>query len=177
MTIADNRFRHELFVKGFPARTRRGYLAVFSPKLFDEYRTPTTNVGSFVVFGVVITPFGVSAKSWCESGNFLPSGPHDDDLVTMAWDVLPIDGEPRSSVFAAITEERDYQDKRFGSTTTHPLDVPGYLMIMRKHLKRAMDFQPTEKGNTKALHEIRKIVAVGVASLECHGVINRTGVV
>lgn len=84
---------------------------------------------------------------------------------------------PRSlmtDVFVAITNERAYQDKKWGTINQHPHEVPGWLLIMERELQEAKDAWTTQRGDRAALMEILQVAAVAVACLEQHGVISRT---
>lgn len=78
----------------------------------------------------------------------------------------------QSEIFGAITRERQYQDRKWGTPGEHPHDVPGWLLVMRGELQEAE--QAWLKGEDRdALVEILQVIAVGVACLEQHGVFSR----
>jgi len=82
----------------------------------------------------------------------------------------------QQAIFDAIKRERDYQDEKWGSPLVNPHEIPAWLMIMRRELNEAMDEWTRRKGKTanqEALKEILQVIAVGVACLEQHGVIER----
>lgn len=79
----------------------------------------------------------------------------------------------RRGVFAAIGRERDYQDAKWGTPAEHPHDVGGWLTIMRRELREAEDAWCSRRGNAGALEEILQVVAVGVACLQQHGIVER----
>lgn len=76
-------------------------------------------------------------------------------------------------IFAAIRRERQYQTAKWGSVQEHPHEVASYCVIMQGELDEAM--QAWRKGRFGAddLREVLQVVAVGVACLEQHGVVER----
>lgn len=80
----------------------------------------------------------------------------------------------RSVVYAAIDSERNFQDRKWGDVEDHPHEVGGWLTLMRKLLRDAEGAWATSNGDYTALEEIRKIIAVGVACCEQHGVPTRS---
>jgi hypothetical protein len=76
----------------------------------------------------------------------------------------------REKVYRAIDSERNFQDRKWGSVDQHPHEVGGWLTIMRKLLSDAEQAWSSSGGDYQALFEIRKIIAVGVACCEQHGV-------
>lgn len=77
----------------------------------------------------------------------------------------------QAEAMSAIIEERHYQDSRWGPVHEHPHEVAGWLTIMRHHLSAAEAAWSIggSGSDEKALHEVRKAVAVGVACMEQHG--------
>ncbi len=80
----------------------------------------------------------------------------------------------RSLVFEAVNSERDFQDRKWGTVDRHPHEVGGWITIMRKLLGDAEAAWASSAGDRSALEEIRKIIAVGVACCEQHGVTTRS---
>lgn len=80
--------------------------------------------------------------------------------------------ERRHQIFEAIERECRYQDAKLGNARRRSLPVGIWMLIMEvgiKEANEAFDF-----GNLDdALREILKVVAVGVACLETHGVVER----
>ena len=76
----------------------------------------------------------------------------------------------RKDVFFAIEQERDHQDKKWGTLDEHPHEVGSWLTIMRQLLNDAERAYMSQRGDIGALDELRKVVAVGVACMEQHGV-------
>lgn len=75
----------------------------------------------------------------------------------------------KPETLAAIQSERDYQNALY----PEPKTLEGYILVMEKcmtDLKRAW---ATGYGSNTALHEIRQVVAVGVAAMDLYGAINR----
>lgn len=73
-------------------------------------------------------------------------------------------------MYEAIDSERDFQDRKWGVIESHPHEVGAWLTIMRKLMRDAEDAWSTSDGDYGALKELRKIIAVGVACCEQHGV-------
>lgn len=80
----------------------------------------------------------------------------------------------REQVYKAIGSERDFQDRKWGTIEKHPHEVGGWLTIMRKLLRDAEAEWSESAGDYGALQEIRKIISVGVACCEQHGVEGRS---
>jgi hypothetical protein len=78
-----------------------------------------------------------------------------------------------TEVFSAIHDERVYQDRKWGNPDQHPHEVGGYITLMRKLLADAEVAWCTSRGDDGALDELRKVVAVGFACMEQHGVVER----
>lgn len=79
----------------------------------------------------------------------------------------------QADVLAAVVGERSHQDRKWGSIHQHPHEVGGYLTIMRKLMADAEASWSSSRGDVGALDELRKVVAVGVACMEQHGVPSR----
>jgi hypothetical protein len=80
----------------------------------------------------------------------------------------------REKVFEAIESERLFQDRKWGTIDKHPHEVGGWLTIMRKLLTDAEAAWCSNNGDDKALEELRKVLAVGVACAEQHGIPGRS---
>lgn len=80
----------------------------------------------------------------------------------------------QEDVLAAVIGERSHQDRKWGTIQQHPHEVGGYITLMRKLLNDAEVAWSTSRGDAGALDELRKVVAVGVACFEQHGVPSRT---
>lgn len=78
-------------------------------------------------------------------------------------------------VFGAIARERLYQDRKYGTPAQRDLSVASYLIIMRHELNEAMTALATKSAD-EAMCELLQVVAVGVAAMEQHGVIERPDV-
>lgn len=79
----------------------------------------------------------------------------------------------RAEIFAAISRERDYQTRKWGPIGEHPHEVGGYLLLMQQELQEAITAWCKSHGDEAALEELLQVVAVGVACLEQHGVVER----
>jgi len=80
----------------------------------------------------------------------------------------------RSRVFEAIDSERVHQDRKWGTIEQHPHEVGGWIILMRKLLADAEKAWSENATDYLALEEIRKVLAVGVACCEQHGVSMRS---
>jgi hypothetical protein len=80
----------------------------------------------------------------------------------------------RTKVYDAIDSERNYQDRKWGTVDQHPHEVGGWLTLMRKLLTDAEAAWAGSNGDYTALQEIRKVLAVGVACAEQHGLPGRS---
>lgn len=80
----------------------------------------------------------------------------------------------RDSVYKAIDTERVYQDKKWGDTSQHPHEVGAYLVLMEVHLQQAKVAWAGSAGDAGALEQLRKVLAIGVACSEQHGIPNRS---
>ena len=79
----------------------------------------------------------------------------------------------QEDVLAAVIGERTYQDRKWGTIEEHPHEVGSWLTIMRQLLTDAERAYMSQRGDLSALDELRKVVAVGVACMEQHGVPSR----
>lgn len=80
----------------------------------------------------------------------------------------------RTKVYESIDSERYYQDHKWGTVEQHPHEVGGWLTLMRKLLTDAEAAWAGSDGDYKALLELRKALAVGVACAEQHGLPGRS---
>ena len=76
-------------------------------------------------------------------------------------------------IYEAIRRERNYQDRKWGTPLDHPHEVPGWLLIMQGELDEAKEAWLKSGGDEESLREILQVIAVGVACLEQHGVVER----
>lgn len=74
------------------------------------------------------------------------------------------------NVMQAIQSEREYQEAKWPG---HNHSVSGWLLIMDKCMTDAKRAYVTGHGDSSALHEIRQVVAVGVAAMEQCGALKR----
>ncbi len=76
----------------------------------------------------------------------------------------------RTEIYKEIDRERDYQDSLGEDRTDGRVHTVGEEMIlMETYLRRAFDAWTNSSGDTKALHEIRKVVTLGVRCMENNG--------
>lgn len=80
----------------------------------------------------------------------------------------------RANVYAAIDSERAFQDRKWGTVDKHPHEVGAWITLMHKVLLDAEIAWASRSGDYAALEEIRKVIAVGVACCEQHGVKTRS---
>lgn len=79
-------------------------------------------------------------------------------------------------VFDIIVGERQYQARRWGEREWNGLfrersqTVGEFLVYMKHYLDEAFMLASTEPGYEKTLDTLRKVVALGVACFEQHGV-------
>lgn len=79
----------------------------------------------------------------------------------------------KEQVFSAVSDERVFQDRKWGTVDQHPHEVGAWLTIMRQLLNDAERYYMSQRGDFGALDEMRKVVAVGVACMEQHGIVPR----
>jgi hypothetical protein len=75
----------------------------------------------------------------------------------------------REEIFQAISRERDYQDKKWG---IRDHQIASWMAIMKGEMNEA-DIAWLKEGDKNTLKEILQVIAVGVACLERHGVVER----
>ena len=80
----------------------------------------------------------------------------------------------RDKVYGAIDTERTHQDRKWGTIEKHPHEVGAWLTIMRHLLTKAEAAWSSNSNDREALAEIRKLLAVGVACCEAHGIETRS---
>jgi hypothetical protein len=80
----------------------------------------------------------------------------------------------RGNVYDAIDSERDFQDRKWGTIEQHPHEVAGWLTLIRQHLRDSEEAWSGGSSDYVALQEIRKILAIGVACAEQHGIQTRS---
>lgn len=76
----------------------------------------------------------------------------------------------REQVYKVIDGERAYQDNRWGQKQT---TIGQYIVYMQDYLTESIHHLARENTNDKALESLRKVVALGVACFEEHGVPER----
>ena len=77
----------------------------------------------------------------------------------------------RKIIQQAISRERDYQDEKWGD---NPHSVGEWLLIVEAELSEAKRAWVKNEGNEDALKELLQAVAVGVACMEQHGIVERS---
>jgi hypothetical protein len=76
-------------------------------------------------------------------------------------------------VFAAIEAERQYQEDTWGDLDKRN-NVGDFILYMQRYLKEAAVANNPDQPE-KSLDAIRKVVTIGVAAMERHGVVRREG--
>lgn len=79
----------------------------------------------------------------------------------------------RINALGAICDERNYQDKKWGTVQECPHEVGAWLTIIRHCLNRAEAAYVTGEGDVGALDELRKVASVSLACMEQHGAVYR----
>lgn len=85
--------------------------------------------------------------------------------------------ERRASAFQAIAGERAYQDAKHGTVVANPHEVGTWLMLISVHLRRAQDALASADHPGGALDALRKVLAIGTACGEQHGMPARRALV
>jgi hypothetical protein len=80
----------------------------------------------------------------------------------------------RDDVYKSIDSERNYQDRKWGTVEVHPHEIGGWLILMRYYLTNAEALWASGNSDYKALLELRKVLAIGVACAEQHGLPGRS---
>lgn len=75
----------------------------------------------------------------------------------------------RNDVFRSLDSEREFQEKKWGSISSHPHEVGGWILLMETHLAKAREEWSTRPSDLRALEQIRKVAALAVACGEQHG--------
>ena len=78
----------------------------------------------------------------------------------------------RQDVYERINEERNFQESLAKTIFRHNAadkSVPAEIMMMQVYLNKAIHSFTNNYGDQPALHQIRKVVALGVRCLENHG--------
>jgi hypothetical protein len=76
----------------------------------------------------------------------------------------------KTEVYQALTDERNYQDGKWGTIVDRPHTVGEWLLIVEGELAEAKEAWIKCAGDHNALLEIMQVGAVVVACLEQHGV-------
>lgn len=81
----------------------------------------------------------------------------------------------RSTVYYAIDGERDYQDSKLGNSrrekTEDNRELGSLILFMDVYVEKAKAAfaGPHPEGKEEALHQIRKVAALGVLAMELYG--------
>lgn len=79
----------------------------------------------------------------------------------------------RNRVYESIDSERCHQDKKWGTVQEHPHELGAWLTLMHKFLAKADEAWASNSDDYMSLCELRKLLAVGVACAEQHGLPQR----
>jgi len=80
----------------------------------------------------------------------------------------------RKEVYEAIDSERDYQDAKWGGKDHDNYhEVEAFITYMQHYMNKAIEAISTQKGAAGGLNELRKVVTLGVACFEVHGIEKR----
>lgn len=77
--------------------------------------------------------------------------------------------QARSAAIEAVLGEREYQDQKFGCVRQRGHEVGAWLSLMETHIRRASEAWADCSGDYVALAHVRKVVAIGLACGEQHG--------
>lgn len=75
----------------------------------------------------------------------------------------------RNKVYEAVDSERAYQNRKWGTIDQHPHEVGGWLLLMENALRQAKEAWAGAPNDHAALEEVRKVIGLGVACAEQHG--------
>lgn len=87
----------------------------------------------------------------------------------------------REDVFAKIECERTYQEHKWGPLNSDTSNVSSCILWMEHYLAKARSIAssqaeaPGTEGCEAAMHEIRKVIALGVFCAEANGIPDREG--
>ncbi len=79
----------------------------------------------------------------------------------------------RSIIYKVVDSERDHQDRKWGTVEQHPHEVGAWLLLMENALRQAKEAWSSEANDNAALEEVRKVIGLGVACGEQHGLRRR----
>lgn len=79
----------------------------------------------------------------------------------------------RQDIYEVIDGERDYQDMKWGPQHDAGHEIASWILYMQHHLNKAAAIASTEAPESGALDCLRKVVALGIACFEVHGVPKR----
>lgn len=75
----------------------------------------------------------------------------------------------RNYVYRIVDSERDYQDRKWGTIEMRGHEVGAWLLIMENALRQAKEVWASASNDDAALEELRKLIGIGVACAEQHG--------
>lgn len=79
----------------------------------------------------------------------------------------------RGEIYAAVQDERAYQDGKFGPLESRPRGVGDWLTVIRVEMREAEEAWAKGPEGPECLREILQVMAVCCACLEQHGVRGR----
>ena len=74
-----------------------------------------------------------------------------------------------NQVFKAVSDEREYQDSKWGTIEEHPHEVGSWLLVIKGELDEAIEAWQKGGGDRLALQEVVQVAATSFACLEQHG--------
>lgn len=80
----------------------------------------------------------------------------------------------RFDIWAAILNERNYQDEKWGHPDHHPHSIFEWIGIMEREIAEVKEAFFQRSADEEMLGEILQVVAVGVACMEQHGIVERS---
>lgn len=79
----------------------------------------------------------------------------------------------RSEIYKVIDNEREYQNSQWGEFHDRDHNAEAFILYIEHYITEARRAITTEKGIQGGLTQLRKVVALGVACFEEHGVPER----
>lgn len=77
----------------------------------------------------------------------------------------------KREILEVVLDERRYQDSKWGADRGH--EVGAWLALIAVHVQRALQSWAGATGDLEALHGLRKVLALGWACAEAHGLSKR----
>lgn len=84
-----------------------------------------------------------------------------------------VSNRTREHIYETLNKERDYQDSIWGPDHDKTHEVEAFVLYMEEYLNKSRKNLSGKGGVEKALDNLRKVVALGIACFESHGIIGR----